>query len=142
MPEWSSPRPSSAAEQSIPSLASRRILRRADLPAVGIVVPMVASGTTSPACMLNAPHQTWRRSPSPASTNTSWTRSACGMALRLEHLRRDEPRDGRADAGDALDGQAELVHRLGDGVDVVAEGRQLVQPGEEDQHRADLRTAR
>ncbi len=34
----------------------------------GITVPGVASGTTSPALMLNAPHHTCRSTPSPAST--------------------------------------------------------------------------
>ena len=38
----------------------------------GITVPMVASGTRSPACMLKAPHPISSGSPSPASTITWW----------------------------------------------------------------------
>ena len=68
MPAWSSPRPSSRGEHSIPSLAMPRILRRPIVRPSGIVVPSVASGTTSPACMLNAPHHDVERSPSPVST--------------------------------------------------------------------------
>ena len=78
MPAASSPNPSSAAEHSIPSLAMPRILRRPISRPSGMVAPMVARGTTSPASMLNAPHHTCSGAPSPASTKTSWTRSASG----------------------------------------------------------------
>ena len=78
MPEWSAPRPSSAEEHSIPLDHSPRILRRAISMPSGMVEPRVASGTRSPAAMLKAPQQIWRASPFPASTSTSWMRSALG----------------------------------------------------------------
>ena len=56
----------------------------------GITVPTVASGTRSPATMLKAPQQICSASPSPASTSTSWIRSAsgCGPQRRAPGRRR------------------------------------------------------
>jgi hypothetical protein len=68
MPMASSLTPSSVGEHNMPSLAIPRILRRWMSRPSGITVPSVASGTTSPASMLNAPHHTCRSTPSPAST--------------------------------------------------------------------------
>ena len=52
--------------------------RRSIVIPFGIVVPSVASGTTSPADIFDAPHHTWRSSPSPASTHTRRTFAASG----------------------------------------------------------------
>ncbi len=68
MPLWSSPRPNSRALQSMPSLLMPRIGLGSIARPSGMTVPGVASGITSPAAMLNAPHHTWRSAPSPAST--------------------------------------------------------------------------
>src|SRR5215216_1448789 len=78
MPEWSSPRPSSRAEQSIPSESMPRIPRLEIVRPSGISVPSVASVTTSPGSKLNAPHQTWCSTPSPESTQTRWVLRASG----------------------------------------------------------------
>ena len=61
MPAWSSPRPSSRGEQSMPFDHSPRILRRPISMPFGIMVPRVASGTRSPAAMLNAPQHDLER---------------------------------------------------------------------------------
>ena len=71
-PSWSSPSPSSREEQSIPFDQTPAILRRPISMPLGITVPMVASGTRSPACMLKAPQPISSGSPSPASTMTWW----------------------------------------------------------------------
>ena len=78
MPAWSPPRPSSRAEHSMPLDHSPRSLRRPISMPFGMVVPTVASGTRSPAAMLNAPQAICRASPSPVSTSTSWILSAFG----------------------------------------------------------------
>ena len=77
IPAWSSPRPSSRAEHSIPIDVSPRILRFAISIPPGRWPPTVASGTTMPARMLGAPHTT-RTTPSPVSTSASWSLSAFG----------------------------------------------------------------
>jgi hypothetical protein len=83
MPLWSSPRPSSRAEHSIPSESMPRMPRLAIVRPSGIAVPSTASGTTSPGAKLNAPHQTWRSLPSPASTQTRWVlRASAGCSVR------------------------------------------------------------
>ena len=64
IPLWSSPRPSSRAEHSIPSDTSPRIFRRSIAKSPGSIAPTGANGTTMPGLMLGAPHTT-RRSPSP-----------------------------------------------------------------------------
>ena len=86
MPPPSAPKPSSAAEQSMPFDHSPRSLRRSIRSPVGMVVPNVASGTRSPTAMLNAPQQICSASPSPVSTSTSWILSALGCGLRLSTL--------------------------------------------------------
>ena len=82
MPSWSSPRLTSGPEQSIPFDHSPRSWRRLISMPPAITAPMVAKGTRSPTDMLNAPQQTWRDSPSPASTSTNWIRSASGWGRR------------------------------------------------------------
>ena len=54
-PAWSSPSPSSRAEHSIPFDQTPPILRRPISMPFGITVPMVASGTRSPACHVEGP---------------------------------------------------------------------------------------
>ncbi len=80
MPAWSSPRPSSLAEHSMPLDHSPRILRRAISMPSGITVSSVASGTRMPTSRLEAPQAICNASPSPASTSTSRIRSASGWA--------------------------------------------------------------
>ena len=98
MPPASPGRPSSGGEHSIPFDHSPRILRRAISMPFGIVVPTVASGTRSPSAMLNAPQQICSGSPSPASTSTSWMRSASGCARESQHTRDDDAVEPLADA--------------------------------------------
>ena len=76
MPEASEATPSSAPEHNMPSESMPRMPRFKMSRPSGILVPSVASGTKSPACMLNAPHHTWRSTPSPASTHTRCTLAA------------------------------------------------------------------
>ncbi len=78
MPSWSSPMAISVGEHNMPLDHSPRILRRTISMPSGMTVPSVARGTRSPTDMLKAPQQIWRASPSPASTWTSWMRSASG----------------------------------------------------------------
>ena len=72
MPSWSSPSPSSRVEQSMPFDQTPAILRRPISMPLGMTVPMVASGTRSPALMLKAPQPISSGCPSPASTITWW----------------------------------------------------------------------
>ena len=78
MPLWSLPRPSSRAEQSMPSDGMPRMPRDPIVRPSGIVVPTVASGTTSPGAKFDAPHHTWCSTPSPLSTQTRITLAASG----------------------------------------------------------------
>ena len=57
------------------------------------------------------------------------------MGPQREHLRDDHALDRLADAIDVVDREAEVVHQLGERVDVVANGRELVQPGQEHAHQ-------
>ena len=85
MPEWSSPSPSSLAEQSMPSLTSPRIFRRSSVKAPsgpGMVAPDGAYGTTIPTTTLGAP-QTTGVSPSPRVTSTRDSLSAFGCFSTL-----------------------------------------------------------
>ena len=58
-----------------------------------------------------------------------------GMRPQRKHLRDDHAVDRFADPLDVVDREAEVVHQLGERVDVVAHGRELVQPGEEHAHQ-------
>ena len=57
-PDDSSLSPSSTSEHNMPSESIPKMPRRAIFMPFGIVVPSVASGTTSPSLMLVAPHHT------------------------------------------------------------------------------------
>ena len=74
--------PISVPEHSIPSLSIPKIPRCVMTRPSGILVPSVANGTMSPACMLVAPHHTCRSTPSPASTYTRVTFAASGCFSR------------------------------------------------------------
>ena len=91
MPSWSSPRPSSLAELSMPLDHSPRILRRAISMPSGITVPIVASGTRMPGSRLEAPQAICSASPSPASTSTRRMRSASGWARTSSTLATTTP---------------------------------------------------
>ena len=77
MPEWSSEKPSSSAEQSMPWLSTPRILLFLITSPPGSFAPMVASGAIIPARTFGAP-QTMESSPAPASTRQSESLSALG----------------------------------------------------------------
>ena len=79
-PAWSSPRPSSRPEQSIPFEVTPRIFRFAISKPPGSTAPTGASGTRSPSSKLVAP-QTISSGPPPASTTTRRTRSAPSIAV-------------------------------------------------------------
>ena len=83
-PDDSSLRPSSTSEHNMPSESIPKMPRRAICMPFGIVVPSVASGTTSPSLMFVAPHHTWRSTPSPVSTKHLVTFAASGcFSMRL-----------------------------------------------------------
>ena len=101
----------------------------------GIAVPGVASGTTSPACMLNAPHHTWRSTP------------VAGVDVDTVDLRRVGVPFGAQDAGgdDTGDGGADVDRSprpRGRDRSCVARWRrcrrrrrELVEPGVDDLHQ-------
>ena len=128
MPAWSSPSPNSRAEHSMPSLWMPRIGFGSITRPSGIAVPGVASGTMSPACMLNAPHHTCRsrRRRCRRTRDAPWRRRGDARCART--LGGDDAVDGRADVDDLLDCQAEVGHRRGEAVDVVAERGEVVEP--------------
>ena len=78
MPSWSSPRPSSRAEQSMPSDGTPRISPALSTrPEAGMVLPTGAKTAFMPVRALGAP-QTTETGPSPASTVQARRRSALG----------------------------------------------------------------
>ena len=107
MPLWSSPRPSSRAEQSIPSWTMPRIGLGSIARPSGITVPGVASGTTSPASMLNAPHHTCRSIAVAGVDEHAVDLGRVGVALGAQHAGGDDAGHGRADDVDLLDRHAE-----------------------------------
>ena len=136
MPPPSPGRPISGGEHNMPFDHSPRFLRRAISMPLGITVPMVASGTRSPTAMLNAPQQICSASPSPASTSTSWMRSASGMRAQLEHPRHDDAVEPLPDELHLLDRRSERAERVADRRRIVGEiRRELAQPREEDLHQ-------
>ena len=135
MPSWSSPRPSSRVEQSMPFDQTPAILRRPISMPLGITVPMVASGTRSPAAMLKAPQPISSGWPSPASTMTWWILLAPSIGARLEHLGDDDAVEPLADPLQLLDRHAEVAHLLAERDGVALERGEVAQPGEEDLHR-------
>ena len=141
MPAWSSPSPSSRGEHSMPFDHSPRILRRPISMPLGMTVPTVASGTRSPAAMLNAPHPICRASPSPASTSTSWMRSALGWGRGGQHPGDDDAVEPLAQHVELLDGQTEVAQVLADALGVALDGGEVPEPGQEDLHRHELRDA-
>ena len=58
-----------------------------------------------------------------------------GVPLGAHDPRRDDAGDGRADVDDLFDREAEIGHRRGDAVDVVAERSELVEPRVDDLHQ-------
>ena len=67
-----------------------------------------------------------------------------GVAFGTEHFRGDHAIDGGSDVADLLDLDTESCHRRGDRHGVVADGRDVVEPGENDLHAclaSRLRTA-
>ncbi len=78
MPAWSSPSPSSRAEQSIPCDSTPRMADfLISIPLVGMIVPTLASATLMPARAFGAP-QTTCSSPCAAFTLQTRSLSACG----------------------------------------------------------------
>ena len=124
MPAWSSPSPSSRAEQSMPSLSMPRI-------GFGSIDPPVGHrgagrgerhDVAGRHVERAAPHVAL--APSPASTYTRCTLAASGWRSVRTHPGGDDTVDGRADVVDLLDGEAESRSCVvGDRVDVVAERR-------------------
>lgn len=65
-----------------------------------------------------------------------------GMALGAQHAGGDDTGDGTADTGNVFHREAEVGDELGDGIHIVAHGREVVEPGMNDLHWWPLRTAR
>ena len=101
----------------------------------GMTVPTVASGTRSPAAMLNAPHPTSSGWPSPASTMTRWILLAPSIGRVLEHPGDDDAVEALADPLELLHRHAEVAHLLAERDGVALERGEVAQPGEEDLHR-------
>ena len=90
MPSWSSLRPSSQPEHSMPFDATPRIvLAFSTRPLRGMTVPGGAKTPSMPARALGAPHTTWT-SPAPVSTMQSRSLSALGCGSALTHARDEE----------------------------------------------------
>ena len=114
IPAWSSPRPSSSAEHSIPSDSTPRILRRSSLNAPGICAPAGAYGTTiARGDVLRAAHDPGRAAAEVDVDEASACRRS-GCFTTSSTLRRDDAADVAAGLLDALDLQPELVERLDD----------------------------
>ncbi len=101
-PLWSSPKPSSLPEHSMPWLATPRslpsLMRHGTPPgsAGGKSAPTVASGTRKPARALGAPHTIWRGSPCPVLTMHTRRRSALGWGSALSICATTTPANGGA----------------------------------------------
>ena len=78
MPAWSSPSSSSCSERIIPSETLPRSFARSSVLPSGSTAPGSATATVAPAEKFHAPQTIWRGSPSPTSTEHSWSRSALG----------------------------------------------------------------
>ena len=76
----------------MPSESMPRMPRRAIVRPSGIAVPSVASGTTSPAAKLNAPHQTWRSPPVAGVDPDPLDLGRVGMRLGAHDARGDDAR--------------------------------------------------
>ena len=103
MPSGSSPTSSSEAERIIPSEATPRSFALRSFSPPGIRAPGRATATVWPAATLGAP-QTIVRSPSPASTVQTRSRSASGCCSALSTLPTTKPSaEGGPTIADPLD---------------------------------------
>ena len=101
----------------------------------GIMVPIVASGTRSPACMLNAPQPISSGWPSPASTIDLVDLVGALDGTGLEHPRHDDAVEALADPVQLLDRHAEVAHLLPERDRIPLERGEVAQPREQDLHR-------
>ena len=129
MPSPSVPSSSSRAEQIIPCDSTPFILRAPMAKSPGRTAPTGANATVAPASKFHAPHTTCVGSP-PASTTTRRIRSAPLIGPTSRTLGDDHVADAGAHVRDALDHESELVRRVDERVDVIAERREVAQPRE------------
>ena len=142
MPEWSSPRPSSLAEQSMPSRDLAADLAPLEREPAGQGGADGANGTTMPAAMLGAP-QTTRVCRRPKSTSASVSLSAFGVRQDLEDLRRrSTPVIATPGLLDRLDLEAEVGERVGDLADGRVDAAEVADPGERSPHAVTFRSVR